>query len=258
MNRINELFKYGGRDVLSVYFTAGFPQIDSVRDILKYLQDAGADMAEIGIPFSDPLADGPVIQRSGSAALANGMSVKRLFEQLKGIRNEITMPLLLMGYLNPVMKFGVEEFCRRCSEAGIDGVILPDLPPGTYQEKYSEIFDKYGILKIFLITPETSPERIRYIDSISRGFIYMVSSSSTTGERKSYGVEQTGYFKRVSEMALNNPLLTGFGISSHDDFRMACRYSHGAITGSSFIKAITEAGLNSHTVKTFVKRIKGN
>ncbi len=257
MNRINELFGTGRNNILSVYFTAGYPEAGSAIKILEYLQEAGADMAEIGIPFSDPLADGPIIQKSNSIALGNGMSLDKLFSQMAGIRSTVSIPLVLMGYLNPVLKYGVERFCTSCAECGIDGVIIPDLPPETFQNGFREIFEKEGIFKIFLISPETSEERIRFIDSLSQGFIYMVSSSSTTGKNLGYGQSQKAYFERVRDMRTRNPVLTGFGISSQADFATACSYSNGAITGSAFIRRISEKGLSRDVVRSFVAELRG-
>ena len=213
MNRINRLFQTKKNKILSIYFTAGFPLLGSTERIIVDLARSGVDIIEIGIPFSDPLADGPVIQRSSETALHNGMNMNLLFSQLARIRKEVTIPLLLMGYINTVMQFGVENFCRKCKETGIDGVILPDLPPDIYIEKYSEMFDRFMIHNIFLISPQTDAERVRMIDSISKGFIYMVSSSSTTGIRNGFSEDQREYFKKINEMNLSNPRLIGFGIS---------------------------------------------
>ena len=257
MNRINELFRLNKENILSVYFTAGYPELNSTTEIIRLLADAGTDMIEIGIPFSDPLADGPVIQKSNDAALRNGMSMKILFRQLAGIRKEINIPLLLMGYLNPVFQFGMENFCRKCHETGIDGVILPDLPPAVFERQYSAIFGKYGLCNIFLISPGTDNERISMIDRISKGFIYMVSSSSTTGIKGKFSESQKEYFRRVREMRLSNPRLIGFGISDNNTFREACNMADGAIVGSAFIKVLAEKGLSRSNIYQFIRDIKG-
>ena len=224
---------------MSVYFTAGFPQLNDTATIIKELERNGVDLIEIGMPFSDPVADGPVIQNSSHVALQNGMSIKVLFEQLKGIRDEVNIPLILMGYLNPVLQFGIEDFCRKCKETGIDGLILPDLPLDVFKEEFQEIFAKYNLHNIMLITPQTSDERLKEIDGISTGFIYMVSSSSTTGIKTSF---QNGYFERIKQKSLKNPRLIGFGISTRETFATACAYSQGAIIGSAFINALTPEG----------------
>jgi len=255
-NRINKLFQTKQGNILSVYFTAGYPNLSSTNGIIKDLAVAGADMIEIGIPFSDPLADGPVIQKSSNIALRNGMNLKLLFRQLKNIRSEVSIPLLMMGYINPVLQFGIENFCQNCAETGIDGVILPDLPPEIYLENHHKIFEKYHIHNIFLISPQTSDDRIRFIDQASHGFIYMVSSSSTTGKEGSFTDDQLNYFKRVSEMKLNNPLLIGFGISGHETFTIAGSMSHGAIIGSAFIKMLSEKGESRDNIRDFIKSIR--
>jgi tryptophan synthase alpha chain len=254
MNRINRLFETKGNNILSVYFTAGFPSLDSTAGIVKDLAIPGVDMVEIGMPFSDPLADGPVIQRSSEIALRNGMSINTLFSQLSNIREEVTIPLLLMGYINPVLQFGMENFCRRCAEVGIDGVILPDLPPDIYIEKYSGMFENYNIHNIFLISPQTDEERISMIDSISRGFIYMVSSSSTTGVKSGFSEAQLAYFLKIKNMHIKHPRLIGFGISDHKSFTEACRAANGAIIGSAFIRML-EKGAESQSIREFVDSI---
>ena len=256
MNRIDKLFQKKRKDILSIYITAGYPLIDSTTEIIKYLSDSGVDMIEIGMPFSDPLADGPVIQGSSEQALKNGMSIKLLFDQLADIRKTITIPLLLMGYINPVLRFGMDNFCRKCAETGIDGVILPDLPPELYSEHYSGLFEEAGLYNILLISPQTDNERIRMIDRISRGFIYMVSSSSTTGIRRSFSEEQIAYFRRIREMDLQNPLLIGFGISDKESFDIACREADGTIIGSAFIKMLHEKGSNFEDIRRFINEIR--
>ena len=256
MNRINRLFETKHREILSIYFTAGYPALHDTAGIIRSLARSGADMIEIGMPFSDPMADGPVIQQSSDRALKNGMSLKLLFTQLRDIRKEEDLPLLLMGYLNPVLQFGMERFCEHCAVSGIDGVILPDLPLQVYQEEYMEIFEKYGLHNICLITPRTSTERIVKIDDASGGFIYMVSSSSTTGVRGGFSVDQTSYFKRISDMNTRNPRLIGFGISNHNDFIMACNYAQGVIIGSAFVKMLGKKGFSGNAVHEFVRGIK--
>ena len=233
--------KAGTRDKLvSIYFTAGFPELNDTRTVIRNLQEAGTDMIEIGLPFSDPLADGPTIQASSTKALNNGMTTEILFDQLKGVREEIHIPLLIMGYFNPILQYGVENFLKKCAELGIDGLIIPDLPVYEYHEKYASLFESYGLRNIFLITPQTSDERIRYIDSISGGFIYMVSSASTTGAKNSFQDEQEEYFKRIEELQLNTPQIVGFGISNKETFQQATNHSSGAIIGSAFVKFIAD------------------
>jgi len=253
LNRINKKLQ-SDKKLLSIYFTAGYPQLNDTVRILKSLQNSGVDMVEIGMPFSDPLADGPTIQNSGSIALKNGMTTKLLFEQLKDIRKEITIPLILMGYLNPILQFGVANFCKACAEVGIDGLIIPDLPVKEYEELYKEIFEKNGLLNVFLITPQTSDKRIRQIDSLSKGFIYMVSTASTTGGRDSFDAHQKIYFKRIANMKLKNPQIIGFGISNKKTFSQATQYSKGAIIGSAFIKYITQEGLSQ--ISNFIRKIR--
>ncbi len=256
MNRIDKLFKEKTKNILSVYFTAGYPHLDSTTIIIKALAEAGADMIEIGMPFSDPMADGPIIQHSNKVALDNGMSIRLLFNQLTDIRKDVEIPLLLMGYLNPVIQFGMENFCKECSRIGIDGVILPDLPPLVYRDRFLPCFEKSDLHNILLITPQSDKERIRTIDKISRGFIYMVSSSSVTGIKGNFSEEQISYFKRVSEMNLKNPCLIGFGISDQEAFKMACKYAAGGIIGSAFVKILGQDGSVSENINQFIKRIK--
>lgn len=261
MNRINQALnkatssKDTDRKLLSIYFTAGFPDIDDTVPILKKLQDAGVDMVEIGLPFSDPLADGPTIQESSTKALQNGMTTEKLFEQLKGIRDVLTIPLLIMGYFNPILQFGIEDFCKKCADIGIDGLIIPDLPVDVYSEEYREIFEKHGLVNVLLITPQTSDERIRFIDSISEGFIYMVSSASTTGAKNSFGEEQNDYFQRISEMNLKTPQIVGFGISNHETFVQATDRTSGAIIGSAFVKLIGDG--KKEEINHFVNEMRG-
>jgi tryptophan synthase alpha chain len=237
MNRIKKLFSEKNKNILSIYFTAGFPKLNDTGKILSALQKHGADLIEIGMPYSDPLADGPVIQQSSMIALNNGITIKKLFEQLENCRNDIHVPLILMGYLNPVMQYGIEEFCRDAHNAGIDGIILPDLPLYEYENEYKPVFEKFNLDFIFLITPETTADRIRKIDDLSNGFIYAVSSSSITGTDKNM-VAQEQYFQRLEDMKLKNPVMVGFGIKDFQTFSQACRHTAGAIIGTAYIKAI--------------------
>ena len=235
MNRINQLFATKKRGILSIYFCAGYPTLDGTREIIKNLEQNGIDMIEIGIPFSDPMADGPVIQHAATQALHNGMTLKVLFSQLSGIRNDVKIPLVLMGYLNPIMQYGFENFCHSCRECGIDGIIIPDLPFQEYLESVKPLCEKYDIPVIMLITPETSDERIRLIDEYCGGFIYMVSSASTTGVKDRFTAGQIEYFQRIDRLNLKNKRLIGFGISNGETLSTVCRYSSGAIIGSLFV-----------------------
>lgn len=239
MNRINYLFENKKKDILSVYFTAGYPHLEDTIPTLVCLQENGIDLVEIGVPFSDPMADGVVIQNSSHIALQNGMSIRKLFEQLTAVRAQIHIPLIIMGYLNPVMQFGFENFCHECSRVGIDGMIIPDLPLSDFLDEYKVIAERYKLEFVFLITPETSEERIRLIDSHTNGFIYMVSSAATTGTQTSFD-NKVDYFNRINAMKLKNPRLIGFGISNKSTRDMVNRYSSGAIIGSAFIKALGE------------------
>ncbi len=257
MNRINNLFINNTKNILSVYFTAGYPNLNDTTTIINTLSKSGADLIEIGIPFSDPLADGPTIQNSSEIALKNGMSLKLLFEQLANIRKTTNIPLILMGYLNSVIQYGVESFCKKCKETGIDGLILPDLPTNIYVDNYADIFKKYDLKTIFLITPQTDNSRIKYIDSISDSFIYMVSSASTTGAKSDISEAQQKYFQKISNMNLKNPKLIGFGISDKKTFESACQFAEGAIIGSAFIKALTNSKSIEKNIENFVTQIKG-
>ena len=252
MNRINQKLKEN-KKLLSIYFTAGYPNLNDTVTIIQDLEKSGVDMIEIGLPFSDPLADGPTIQASSTQALKNGMTTEALFSQLKDIRKSINIPLIIMGYFNPMLQYGVEAFCKKCAEIGIDGLIIPDLPVDVYNEQYKATFEKYGLINVFLITPQTSVERINFIDSISNGFIYMVSSASVTGSNSGFGDEQTKYFKRIAEMNLKNPQIIGFGISNNETFTQATSRAKGAIIGSAFIKHLTNNGVN--TITNFVSSI---
>jgi tryptophan synthase alpha chain len=256
MNRIDRMFSQNNGEVLSIYMTAGYPELNDTTAILKALQNQGADMVEIGIPFSDPLADGPVIQKSSQIALSNGMSLKLLFSQLQGIRESVTIPLVLMGYFNPILKFGIKPFLELCRETGIDGVIIPDLPPEEYEAEYKSMFDQYGIHHALLITPHTKEERIRVIAGLSGGFLYLVADSSTTGARLSVQGHQVEYFRRINEMKLTVPGLVGFGISNHDTFQVACEHSHGAIIGSAFISILSQEGLLEDKIGKFLGSVR--
>jgi tryptophan synthase alpha chain len=255
MNRIDQLFKQKEKNILSIYFTAGHPDLNSTVSIIQTLAKEGVDLIEIGIPFSDPVADGPVIQQSSQKALDNGMSLKLLFEQLKDIRKLVEIPLILMGYINPVLQFGVEAFCRKCAEVGIDGIILPDMPLDIYTEEFKISFEKYGIYNIFLATPQTNDERYRQLDTNSRGFLYMVAASSITGTRKKFEKYQIEYFRRVKKLDLKLPRLIGFGISSLETFQLACKYANGVIIGSAFIKALEQKGELKTNIRDFVRSI---
>lgn len=254
-NRINRLFDTKKKNILSIYFTAGYPGLNDTIPIIEALTASGVDMIELGMPFSDPLADGPVIQQSNQKALENGMSLNLLFAQLKDVRKKTDTPLLLMGYLNPVLQYGIENFCKKASEIGIDGIILPDLPLDEYEEKYKTLFEQYNLHLIFLITPQTSADRIKHIDSISNAFIYVVSAASTTGVRNSIDAVQQEYFSRIKNMSLRNPAIIGFGISNKKTFMEACKYASGTIIGSAFIKLLAEKGANSDAINDFILNI---
>jgi tryptophan synthase alpha chain len=253
MNRINQKLNSEGK-LLSIYFTAGYPALDDTVKIIQNLEKNGVDMIEIGLPFSDPLADGPTIQESSTAALKNGMTTEVLFNQLKDIRKTVSIPLIVMGYFNPMLQYGVEAFCKKCHEIGIDGIIMPDLPLDVYQAEYESIFKKYGLINVFLITPQTSTERIQQIDAASDGFIYMVSSASVTGSKTGFGTAQSAYFERIGAMGLKNPQIVGFGIKDSETFEQATASAKGAIIGSAFIKHLTKHGVEE--IPTFIKTIR--
>ncbi|MDA3894420.1 MAG: tryptophan synthase subunit alpha [Salinivirgaceae bacterium] len=255
MNRINKLFQEKQNNILSIYFTAGHPTSESVVPIITELEKQGANLIEIGMPFSDPMADGPVIQQSSQVALANGMSLKKLIGDLSEIRQSVKIPLILMGYLNTVMQYGVEKFCKDIAEIGIDGVILPDMHLEVYEEEYQSIFEKYGILPVFLISPNTTEDRIRKTESLSKGFIYAVSSSSTTGAKVGFSDENEAYFKRIHDMNLSIPTLIGFGISNKTTFTQVCKYQSGGIIGSAFIKAVDGSEKPEEKIADFIKTI---
>ena len=254
MSRIQKLFSEKKKDILNVYCTAGYPHLDDTLKVLSSLQKYGADMVEVGMPYSDPLADGPVIQQSSTIALQNGMTIQKLFEQLKDFRKDVDVPVILMGYMNPVLQYGFEKFCEQAAALGIDGLILPDLPIYEFENEYGTVIKKYGLDFIFLVTPETSEERIRQIDALSTGFIYAVSSSSTTGSDKEIG-QQENYFLRLQKMNLKNPILVGFGIKDKRTFQQACKYSSGAIIGSAYIKALQNAGDLESATEQFLNGI---
>lgn len=251
--RLTETLSKPGK-LLSIYFTAGFPNLEDTVPTLEELQAAGVDMIEIGLPFSDPLADGPVIQESSTQAIRNGMHTARLFEQLKNIRETISIPLIVMGYFNPVLQYGVEAFCQKCEEIGIDGLILPDLPLDLYERDYKEIVEAHGLSMIFLISPQTSEERIRKIDKASNSFIYMVSSASTTGVQKDFGTGRQAYFDRIASMNLEHPQIVGFGISDAESFQAATSKAKGAIIGSAFIRMLEAKGLGG--IRDYIQSIR--
>jgi tryptophan synthase alpha chain len=253
MNRINQKLQEN-KKLLSIYFTAGFPKINDTVSIIENLEKSGVDFIEIGLPFSDPLADGPTIQASSTKALDNGMTTEVLFNQIKDIRKTVSIPLIIMGYFNPMMQYGVENFCKKCAEIGIDGLIIPDLPTDVYNDHYKSIFEKYGLINVFLITPQTSLDRIQFVDKISDGFIYMVSSASVTGSQNAFGKSQDDYFKRIADLNLKSPQIVGFGISNAETFKQATIYAKGAIIGSAFVKYLDENGVNS--IQNFVDGIR--
>lgn len=253
MNRINKIFKEKKNNILSIYYTAGYPGLGDTVAIAAALEKAGADMLEIGFPYSDPVADGPVIQASSKLSLDQGMDLNLLFEQLKELRKTVTIPVLLMGYVNPVLQYGVERFCKACAEVGVDGCIVPDLPMVEYEEFYKDVFLKYGLSNIFLVTPQTSVERIHKIDSLSNGFIYLLSSSATTGQNLQVSDTTEAYFSRIADLKLTNPTMIGFGISSKETFDKACKYANGGIIGTAFVKAI-EAGNLEENIEAFMTK----
>jgi tryptophan synthase alpha chain len=257
MNRITDLFTSKKKDILSVFYTAGFPKLNDTVVIATELEKAGADIIEIGIPFSDPVADGPTIQQSNKVALDNGMNVKLLLEQVKEIRSAVKIPIILMGYLNPVMQYGVDKFIKDASKAGVDGLILPDMPVYEFEEQYKSVFLENRMCNTFLISPTTSDDRIKRIDALTHGFIYAVSASSTTGAKKDFSDDQVNYFKRLAELRLKNPILIGFGISDYATFSKASSFGNGAIVGSAFITLLKESKNFSVDIRGFVNSLKG-
>lgn len=252
MNRINQKLQED-KKLLSIYFTAGFPKLNDTVSIIQELEKNNVDMIEIGLPFSDPLADGPIIQESSTIAIENGMTTSLLFEQLKEIRKTVQIPLIIMGYFNPMLQFGMEKFCQKCAEVGIDGLIIPDLPLQIYETEYKAIFEKYNLKNIFLITPQTSLERILQIDGISDSFIYMVSSAVVTGSQSGFGTEQLEYFKRIAKMKLKNQQIIGFGIKDLTTLNQATEFQKGAIIGSAFINFLKKNPVTN--ISNFIRRI---
>lgn len=257
MNRINKLFERKQKDILNIYCTAGYPTLDATVPVMQALEAAGADLIELGMPYSDPLADGPTIQASSAVALKNGMSIQTLFQQLEGVRETVQLPIILMGYLNPVMQYGIEAFLAKCQAIGVDGLILPDLPIYEYENQYQALFEQYGIRLIFLVTPQTSEARIRKIDALSNAFIYVVSSAATTGKSAGFGAENIAYFKRIQAMNLKNPTLIGFGISNHNAYAAVCAHANGAIIGSQFIRVLEQSKNIAADIADFVNSIRG-
>lgn len=257
MNRIDNLLK-NKTNVLTIFFTAGYPALEDTMPVLEKLQEEGVDMIEIGIPFSDPVADGPVIQQANLQAIDNGMTVVKLFDQISNMREKITIPVVIMSSLNPILQYGMEAFCEACSRVGIDGLILPDLPIDVYESEYKSMFEKNGISNILLVTPTTPERRIGDIDSKSTGFVYQVSSSSITGAKGQFSEEQIAYFKRIQSLNLSTPNLIGFGISDEQTFNEACKYAKGGIIGSAFIKALSQGGSREENISNFIKEIRGN
>lgn len=258
MNRLTKLFSEKKENILSIYYTAGYPEIGATLKIAQALEKAGADFLEIGFPYSDPVADGPVIQHSSQVAIDNGMTLKMLFNQLKDLRQQVSIPVLLMGYVNPMLQYGVQNFCRDAAEAGVDGIIVPDMPLYEYEELYKDEFIKHGLSNIFLVTPQTSEERIRKIDSLSNGFIYLLSSSATTGKGLNQSEEISKYYERVRAMDLNNPLIIGFGISDKVSFERANKFANGAIVGTAFVKTIGNKEDYLSHIPEFISKIKGS
>jgi len=258
MNRIQKTFSEKKNNILSIYYTAGFPSLNDTVPVAQYLEQAGADIIEIGIPFSDPVADGPTIQASNKTALDNGMTTKLLLQQVKEIRKNVTIPIILMGYFNPVMQYGVEKFVRHAAEAGVDGLILPDLPFLEFEENYKDMFASADMGNTFLISPTTSEERIRKIDQASNGFVYAVSSSSTTGAKSGFSPDQITYFDQLKKLNLKNPILIGFGISDYATFSKAAQYGAGAIVGSAFVNLLNTSRDLKTDIASFVKSLKSN
>ncbi|NCD71750.1 tryptophan synthase subunit alpha [Mucilaginibacter agri] len=257
MNRLNQLFNTKNKNLLSVYFTAGYPELNSTVSIAEALEKAGVDFLEIGFPYSDPVADGPTIQHSSQVALDNGMNLNLLFEQLAELRSKVSIPVLLMGYVNPMVQYGVERFCQKAAEVGVDGVIVPDLPMYEYEMLYKDVFAKHGISNIFLVTPQTSEDRIRKIDGLSNSFVYLLSSASITGKALQLNNEVDTYFGRIKAMQLKNPTVVGFGIGDNAAFTKACEYNNGAIVGSAFVKYLGSRKDYLEGINDFVKGLRG-
>ena len=253
MNSIQKLFQKKDENLLSIYFTCGFPKLDDTTKVISVLEESNVDFIEVGLPYSDPLADGPTIQNSSQKALENGINLDLIFDQLMTIKNTNRTPLVLMGYLNQMLKYGEERFCQKVVDCGIDTVILPDLPMVEFENHYKALFDKYGIINIFLITPHTSEDRIRKIDSYSKAFIYVVASASITGAKGEISNQQIAYFERIKAMNLKSKLIIGFGISDKQTFTTACNFANGAIIGSAFIKNLGKNGVDK--IDDFIKPI---
>jgi tryptophan synthase alpha chain len=255
MNKLDILFAEKKKNVLNIFCTAGYPKMDSLAKVIPALQNNGADIIEIGIPYSDPIADGPVIQQSNMLALQNGITIQLLFKQLTALKNKINIPIILMGYLNPVLQFGIEKFCEAAASVGVSGIILPDLPIYEFENMYKPVFEKYKLHFIFLVSPHTSEARIKQADKLSSGFLYAVSSSATTGTTNTFNGQQA-YFKKIKSLKLKNPVLIGFGIKDKTSFDAACKYANGAIIGSAYIKAIAASkDINADTA-AFINHIK--
>jgi tryptophan synthase alpha chain len=255
-NRITELFAEKKENILNIYFTAGFPELNDTVRVLKALENAGVDMVEIGMPYSDPTADGPIIQKSSERAISNGMTIPKLFEQLEGIRKEVKIPIVLMGYLNPVMQYGLENFCKKAAEVGVDGTILPDLPFDLYERDYKSLFEKNHISNVFLVTPQTSEARLKELDNTSEGFIYVVSTNSTTGNTDKKVDTNEEYLNRMATSGMRNPTLIGFNIKDKPSFANACKYANGAIIGSAFVKTLNESTAIEEDIQMFIDNIK--
>ncbi len=256
MNRLSTLFSSKKNNLLSIYFTAGYPALNTTVTIAEALEKAGADFLEIGFPYSDPVADGPAIQHSSEVALNNGMSLNQLFEELKDLRKRVSIPIMLMGYINPVVQYGIENFCKKAAEVGVDGIIVPDLPVYEYEKLYSKYFKEHNLSNIFMVTPQTSEERIRKIDSLSNSFIYLLSSSSITGVKLKLSVNIEDYYKRVKAMELKNPTIIGFGITDNKSFKTATEYAAGAIVGTAFVKLLADEDY-LEKIPAFLQAIRG-
>jgi tryptophan synthase alpha chain len=254
-SRISQLFQQKPYGILNVYCTAGYPKLDSTLHVMQSLEEHGADIIELGMPYSDPLADGPVIQASSAKALQNGMTISKLFEQLKDFRANVQIPVILMGYLNPLLQYGFEKFCAKAAEVGIDGLIIPDIPMFEFEQEYGPVIKKHGLDFIFLVTPETPEMRIKKLDSLTSGFLYAVSSSSITGSDKDFSAVEN-YLQQLKKLNLKNPVLVGFGIKDKQTFEAANKYANGAIIGSAYIKAIEEADDVKEVTKAFINTIK--